>query len=195
MTGQSLIDPVWCDLCREAHPMPAGECYRITGHERQAAIDRAQMTWLLEQATGKCLHVGCGEKYLEGMVNIDPNPTRPRVDHRYDVHDMPFEAGTFDSCISCHVIPSLRDPLRALAEMARVLKPGGVMAHVIPDNTYAPMRHSLHHQWQFQHNNWFSPEQFRTEVLGQVNEVLVTDLCEHFDGFRFAFRVRCVKVG
>jgi len=157
-------------------------------------MDRIQMEWLLGQARGRCLHVGCGEKYIAGMVNIDPNPSRPKVDHRYDVHELPFGDGTFDSAISCHVIPSLKAPIRAMREMARVLKPGGIMAHVIPDNRYAPERHDKRFQWQFQHNNWYSPQQFHEDVLTQIQDLVTVELCDHFDEFLFSFRVLCKRV-
>jgi len=187
-----MTNTSWCDLCNEEHTMTDNECKRLSGDAWQRAVDLVQMDWLKAQARARCLHVGCGEKYLPGMVNIDPNPDRSKVDYRYDVHDLPFEDSTFDSAISCHVLPSLQDPVQAMREMARVLKPGGVMAHVVPDNRYAPMRHSKHHPWQFQHYNWFGPDHFRAEVLNQLADLSIV-CCEHFGGFRFSFKVLCKK--
>ena len=44
-----------------------------------------------------------------------------------DVQDLPYEDGRFDLVMAAHVLEHLVDPHRALAEMVRVLKPGGVL--------------------------------------------------------------------
>jgi ArsR family transcriptional regulator len=47
-----------------------------------------------------------------------------------DVHDLPFEEARFDQVLLLNVLPFLRAPARALAEAARVLRPGGTLALV-----------------------------------------------------------------
>jgi ArsR family transcriptional regulator len=42
-----------------------------------------------------------------------------------DVHELPFEAGCFDSVLMFHTLTYAEKPARALAECARVLRPGG----------------------------------------------------------------------
>jgi ubiquinone/menaquinone biosynthesis C-methylase UbiE len=42
-----------------------------------------------------------------------------------DVHALPFEASSFDLVVAVGVIPWLHSPGEAIAEMARVLRPGG----------------------------------------------------------------------
>jgi SAM-dependent methyltransferase len=42
-----------------------------------------------------------------------------------DVHDLPFKDGSFDSVIMFHTLTYAEHPARALAECARVLRPGG----------------------------------------------------------------------
>jgi demethylmenaquinone methyltransferase/2-methoxy-6-polyprenyl-1,4-benzoquinol methylase len=44
-----------------------------------------------------------------------------------DVQDLPYEDGAFDLVMAAHVLEHLADPQRALAEMVRVLKPGGML--------------------------------------------------------------------
>jgi SAM-dependent methyltransferase len=44
-----------------------------------------------------------------------------------DVEDLPFESGTFDLVVSFTGLHCFPDPARAVVEMARVLKPGGVI--------------------------------------------------------------------
>jgi SAM-dependent methyltransferase len=59
----------------------------------------------------------------------------PEVRHvQADAHALPFSAGSFDLVISHYLLLWLADPGRALAEMARVVRPGGfVLACAEPD--------------------------------------------------------------
>jgi len=44
-------------------------------------------------------------------------------------------SGSFDVVVGCHVIEHLANPLRALTEFDRVLRPGGRLVLVVPDRT------------------------------------------------------------
>ncbi|MEM8753407.1 MAG: class I SAM-dependent methyltransferase [Pseudomonadota bacterium] len=44
-----------------------------------------------------------------------------------DVRDLPYLDGSFDVVMAAHLLEHLADPTAALAEMARVLRPGGLM--------------------------------------------------------------------
>jgi SAM-dependent methyltransferase len=48
--------------------------------------------------------------------------------HQADAAALPFEDGSFDAVIAMHMLYHLADPAVAIAEMSRVLKPGGVLA-------------------------------------------------------------------
>lgn len=51
---------------------------------------------------------------------------------RADAQKLPFRDGTFDAAISVAVLQLIPDPAAALAEIARVLKPGGRLAVMVP---------------------------------------------------------------
>lgn len=51
-----------------------------------------------------------------------------------DVHDLPFEDGLFDVVHAHQVLQHVGDPVRALREMRRVTKPGGLVA--VRDSDY-----------------------------------------------------------
>lgn len=56
----------------------------------------------------------------------------PWVSARGSVYDLPFADGTFDCVIISEVLEHLYEDKRALAEITRVLKPGGVLAASVP---------------------------------------------------------------
>ncbi|MBK5222318.1 MAG: methyltransferase domain-containing protein [Acidimicrobiia bacterium] len=51
---------------------------------------------------------------------------------RGDAHRLPFPDGTFDRIIASEVLEHLPDDATAIAELARVLRPGGTMAVTVP---------------------------------------------------------------
>lgn len=50
-----------------------------------------------------------------------------------DAHRLPFEAGTFDAARTERTLQHLADPARAVRELARVTRPGGVVMAIEPD--------------------------------------------------------------
>lgn len=54
-----------------------------------------------------------------------------------DVHELPFDAGQFDVVHAHQVLQHLSDPVAALREMARVTRPGGIIA--VRDADYGSM--------------------------------------------------------
>jgi ubiquinone/menaquinone biosynthesis C-methylase UbiE len=106
---------------------------------------------LLADATGAVLEVGAGTganlaAYPAGqdpLVLTEPNPGMARrlehaaARHRPDarvVHagaeDLPFADGTFDVVVSTMVMCTVPDPVAAVAEIRRVLRPGGRLLYL-----------------------------------------------------------------
>lgn len=97
--------------------------------------------WLVAGASGRVLDLGCGTGrnlplYPAGarVVGLDPSPAAlrrarrrapgvPLVQARAEA--LPFRASTFDTVVSGLVLCSVADPARSLAEVRRVLRPGG----------------------------------------------------------------------
>jgi len=77
-----------------------------------------------------------------------PAPLRDKVTLQVgDAQRLPFATGTFDAVVDSFGLCSFEDPVIALREMRRVLKPGGVillLEHGVADNAIA--------QW-YQHRN------------------------------------------
>ncbi len=55
-----------------------------------------------------------------------------RLDVIADLHALPFPENCFEACLNVVTLEHLREPARALAEIARVLVPGGRLLLVVP---------------------------------------------------------------
>ncbi len=83
---------------------------------------------------GRLLDIGCGNKPYETIlqcseyigVDVETSPhTHSKVDVFFDGIHLPFETSTFDSVICTEVIEHCSDANKLIAEVSRVLKPGG----------------------------------------------------------------------
>ncbi len=111
------------------------------------ATSRETMARFEMEPTGSLLDVGCGtgallqalsENYPQTrLAGMDPCPEMLDV-ARHRLHDsvelkegwaerIPYSDRTFDCVVSCNAFHYIRRPLAALAEMQRVLRPGGTL--------------------------------------------------------------------
>jgi SAM-dependent methyltransferase len=89
---------------------------------------------------GKVLDVGCGmQPYrvflhaeLCDYTGLDREGPYARPDVIGSVEQLPFDNQTFDHVLSTQVLEHVRDPLSALRECERVLKPGGTIVFTVP---------------------------------------------------------------
>lgn len=65
-----------------------------------------------------------------GYVTADRD--RTDVDHRVDLQSLPFPDGSFDFVFASHVLEHVPDDRRALGELRRILRPGGVAVLPVP---------------------------------------------------------------
>lgn len=108
---------------------------------------RRQRRKVVPRAHGRVLEIGIGtglnlEHYdkarLEKLVGLDPGVemhrlARKRMDQAglevelvsLSAEQIPFEAASFDTVLVTYTLCTIPDPLAALREMRRVLKPGG----------------------------------------------------------------------
>jgi SAM-dependent methyltransferase len=81
------------------------------------------------------LHLGCGNKSIKGMINIDVNPFA-KSDLWLDLNgSLPFESMTVDAVYCCHTLEHFYEPdvRKILRGCFRILKPGGSIRVVTPD--------------------------------------------------------------
>lgn len=68
----------------------------------------------------------------DGISRVSIDLDNPTVDFEMDVHELTFADGSFDAVLALHVLDAVADQPRALAELHRVLQPGGVAIFQVP---------------------------------------------------------------
>jgi len=79
---------------------------------------------------------GLGFRF-ENLVGLDLISYSPRI-HLGDMHAIPFPDGSFDSVVCGWTLSYSTDPQRAANELARVTKPGGIVAIGVEYSTLTP---------------------------------------------------------
>ncbi len=141
---------------------------RILRNEADMAYRRRARVLLdyLELRDGdRVLDCGCGMGfYLMAMsrlrslrlVGLDGDPERlawarregvPAALVRGDIERLPFADGAFDRILLSEVLEHLRDEAAALAELYRVLRPGGILAVSVPHADYPLLWDPINRLW------------------------------------------------
>jgi SAM-dependent methyltransferase len=143
-----------------------GEAYEPYVGRWSRLVAREFVGWLAVPEGGEWLDVGCGTGALTATIlemaapvsvtGIDPSEgyaefARDRVrDPRahFDLGDarrLPYEGGKFDCAVSGLVLNFVSGPEQAVGELARVTKPGGVVAAYVWD--YAGKMELMRYFW------------------------------------------------
>jgi SAM-dependent methyltransferase len=135
-------DKVECPVCEGKFKkfLPYG---RLTPRENALcpqclALERHRLMYLyLQRKTNffkdnlKVLHIApeyCFIDRFEKMKNLDyitADIESPLAKVKMDIHEIPFEANTFDVAFCNHVMEHVEDYHKAMSELYRVLKPNG----------------------------------------------------------------------
>jgi len=84
------------------------------------------------------VNLGSGGQPLPGYINVDVNPSAPDVDLVHDLNEYPwpFESHSVDEIRMDQVLEHLQDRNRAMEEIHRILRPGGVARISVPHFTW-----------------------------------------------------------
>lgn len=94
----------------------------------QAAAAVPAGSLVLDAGAGECPHAElfAHTRYVKLDRGIgDATWDYSHVDVLGDTHELPFAEGVFEAVVSIQVLEHLKEPRIAVAEMARVLRPGG----------------------------------------------------------------------
>lgn len=136
-----MADPVVAEYAKAARHYDEKWAFYVE------ATTRETLRRLPLSAASRVLDVGCGTGELLRRVRanvpdavlagLDPVPemldvAREKLSGRDDLRvgyadRLPWNAGTFDVVVSCNMFHYISDPLTALREMARVLRPTGAL--------------------------------------------------------------------
>jgi ubiquinone/menaquinone biosynthesis C-methylase UbiE len=119
----------------------------------------------------------------EALVNAGKNSVRKGYaleSHKADTRNLPFENISFDKIFSLGVVEHLQNPESAVNELARCLKPGGVLVLMTP-NKFSFGRidrliKTFFKIWEFGHQDEFSPKELSEMVLNSGLQVFKTDV-------------------
>lgn len=85
---------------------------------------------VLHIAPEHCFMKPFEKQHGDGYITADIESPLAKV--KMDIHEMPFEDNRFDVVLCNHVLEHVRDDIKAMGEIRRVLKPGGFAIMQIP---------------------------------------------------------------
>lgn len=124
----------------------------------------------------KVLDVGCGTNKTPGAIGLDYNPrTAADVIHDLGIFPYPFADDEFDEIVSNHVIEHVPDVMNFIAELYRIIKPGGRIRLLTPHYTNPDWASDPTHRNHFNSYtfNVFMPERQLFPFYTEVNLKLV----------------------
>ncbi|MBR0644707.1 class I SAM-dependent methyltransferase [Plastoroseomonas hellenica] len=117
---------------------------------------------ILADMRGSVLDVGCGEMPFRGLLPPEARYTGidiPAAEEfgmrrhsgivNFDGLHIPFADESFDNLLCTEVLEHAADPVALVAEMLRVLRPGGTLAATVPFS--ARVHHAPHDYHRFTH--------------------------------------------
>ncbi|MHA7059926.1 class I SAM-dependent methyltransferase [Aquimarina sp. M1] len=141
------------------------------------SLERHRLLWLYLQnetnfftAKAKVLHFAPEQafykrfKNLENLAYTTTDLNSPLADIKADICDLPFPDDAYDVIFCNHVLEHIPDDTKAMHELFRVLKPGGMAILQIPQD--------LSRTTTFEDNTITDPKK-RAQIFGQYDHVRV----------------------
>ncbi len=138
-------------------------------------------------------------KYIHGNI-IDIGAGLDPIDPEAEIFDLShgnaqfiskhFEPDSFDTVFSSHCLEHMVDPSEAFKEWVKILKPGGVLFIVVPDEDLYEQGHfpsifNLDHKATFSisKSHTWSPKSFNLYDLAKANNLNIENLRLQSDGY------------
>ena len=160
------------------------------------SLERHRLLWLyLKNETDffttkkKVLHMAPEQCFVNrfkdlGHEYITADLNSPIADIRANITDLPFEENTFDIIFCNHVLEHIQDDTKAMKELYRVMKKGGMGVFQIPQD--------LNRETTFEDNS-ITDKKERAKIFGQYDHVRIYGL-DYFTKLRsIGFKVEEVN--
>jgi len=151
------------------------------------SLERHRLLWLYLQretdfftAPHRVLHFAPEQafyKRFKKQTNLTYTTTdleSPLADVKADICNLPFADHSFDIILCNHVLEHIPDDTKAMQELYRILKPGGMGIFQVPQELSRPVT--------FQDDSITDPKE-RTLIFGQYDHVRIYGL-DYFDKLR-----------
>ena len=196
LKGTTFTDPIDSKSFRFFLPYGYGTQRSNALSPSTLSLERHRLLWLyLKNETDffstpkKVLHIApeqCFIKLFKKQKNLEyitADLHSPIADVKADICYLPFEENMFDVVFSNHVLEHIEDDAKAMSELFRVLKPGGMGIFQIPqdlsrENTYEDFsiissEERTKHFGQYDHVRIYGKDYFnRLRKVGfTVNEI------------------------
>jgi SAM-dependent methyltransferase len=197
LKGSRYTDPIDGKSFRMFLPYGYGTQRNNVLSPSTLSLERHRLLWLYLQnetdfftAPKKVLHFAPEQEFykrFKKQSNLDYTTTdlySPLADVKADICNLPFEDNTYDIILCNHVLEHIPDDTKAMKELYRVLKPGGMGVFQIPQD--------IKRATTFTDDSITDPKE-RAKIFGQYDHVRIYGL-DYFDKLRsIGFRVEEVK--
>ncbi|MCH7525496.1 MAG: class I SAM-dependent methyltransferase [Bacteroidetes bacterium] len=194
LKGNTFTDPIDEKNFRSFLPYGYGKQRENVLSPSTLSLERHRLLWLYLKnetdfftADKKVLHFApeqCFLKQFKTLKNLDYTTTdlnSPLADVKADICKLPFSDNEFDVILCNHVLEHIPDDTKAMQELYRVLKSGGIGIFQIPQD--------LSRKTTFE-DNTITDKKERAKIFGQYDHVRVYGR-DYFDKLRsIGFRVK-----
>ncbi len=187
LKGDRFTDPIDNKSFKNFLPYGYGQQRNNVLSPSTLSLERHRLLWLYLQretdffsAPLKVLHFAPEQafyKRFRNQKNLDYTTTdllSPLADVKADICNLPFQDNTYDVILCNHVLEHIGDDTRAMQELYRVLKPGGMGIFQVPQR--------LDLKNTFEDDSITNRKQ-RAEIFGQYDHVRIYG-ADYFDKLR-----------
>ncbi len=186
LKGNRYTDPIDGKSFRKFLPYGYGVQRPNVLSPSTLSLERHRLLWLYLQnetdffSTKKSvLHMAPEQCFLKRFKKLNHDYTTadlysPIADVKADIIDLPFEDNSFDVVFCNHVIEHIQDDTKAMQELYRVMKKGGIGIFQIPQD--------LSRENTFEDNS-ITDRKERAKIFGQYDHVRVYGR-DYFDKLR-----------
>lgn len=187
LKGNTFTDPIDGKSFKTFLPYGYGKQRNNVLSPSTLSLERHRLLWLYLKnntdfftAKHKVLHFAPEQAFykrfrrMENLEYVTTDLNSPLADVKADICNLPFEDNSFDVILCNHVLEHIPDDTKAMVELYRVLKVGGMGVFQIPQD--------LNREKTFEDNS-ITDKKERAKIFGQYDHVRIYGR-DYFDKLR-----------